>query len=127
MSAIEYYKMFRAGNVAGQIEMPIVDVMGLRGSVIRVPCAGVINISAIDDEGGHKVKVLASRYTNGNPHAMCQWIDLKDDEAVLGWRTNQSSQAPDEWVIFLLVDKEGNLIIIPRSSKPPVQKLAAVR
>lgn len=127
MSAIEYYKRFWAGNVAGQLDFPIVDVMGLRGAVIRVPCAGVMNVSAIDDEGGHKVKVLATRYTNGNPHAMCQWIDLKDDEAVLGWRTNQSSRAPDEWVIFLLVDKEGHLIIIPRNTKPPVQKVAAVR
>ncbi|WP_331352550.1 hypothetical protein [Cellvibrio sp. UBA7671] len=127
MSAIEYYKRFWAGDVAGQRDFPIVDVMGLKGTVIRVPCAGVRNISSIDDEGGHKVKVLATRYTNGNPHAMCQWIDLKEDEVVLGWRTDQASSAPGQWVVFLISDKEGKLIIIPRSSKPPVQKLAVVR
>lgn len=117
MSVIEYYKRFRAGDVALQADYPIVDVMGLQGAVIRVPCAGVKNINVIDDESGHKVKVLATRYTNGNPQEMCKWIDLKEDEVVLGWRTNQSRAAPNEWVIFLLRNEDG-LIIVPKHSRP---------
>lgn len=127
MAAIEFYRKVLAGNVAGQLEMPLVDVMGRQGSIIRVPCVGVSHSGIIDDEGGHKVKVIADRYTNGEPHAMCKWIDLKPDEAVLGWRTDQASTAPGQWVVYLICDKAGDLIIIPRNSKPPVQKLAVVR
>lgn len=126
MAAIEFYRRVLAGNVSGQLEMPPVEVMGKHNSIIRVPCVGVSHIGIIDGKSGHKVKVIAERYTNENPHAMCAWIDLKPNEAVLGWRTDQATAAPGQWVVYLICDKAGKLIIIPRHSQPPAQKLAVV-
>lgn len=123
MAGIEYYLKFTAGNV---IDMPDVDVMGLKGTFIRVPCIGCAYVGIVDDESGHKVKVVASRYTNDNPLIpLAQWHDLRGDEAILGWRTDKCDRAPGMWVVYLLTDIQGKLIIIPRRTKPTMRLIAA--
>lgn len=123
MAAIEYYERIEAGTEF-TLENPIVKVMGRMGQLIPVPCVGVADSSIIKDDNGHKVKIIAERYTNDRANKYAKWISLRDDEAVLGFRTNKCFHAPNQWVVYLVCDKSGKLIIIPRSSKPLVAKTA---
>ena len=120
MAAIEFERTFIAGGTF-TLEKPLVDVMGKNGALIPVLCAGVAYCGMINDEIGHKVKVIARRYTNDNPMAQATWIDLKDNEAVLGFRTHEYAGASNQWVVFLMSDRSGKLIIVPRKSESPKQ------
>lgn len=98
-----------------------VEVMGKYGSKIRMPCVGFTNQSITKSTHGHYVKVIADKYSDGNAHAGCHWKYLSDNEAVLGWRTNEGRQAKGDFIVYLLVDDQGVPIIVPRSSKTPLQ------
>ena len=111
MAGIEFSVTHRAGSGFSGVE---VEVMGKMGMRIRVPCAGVAFHDEIKLKRGHYVKVLASRYTNDNPQvSMAPWMPLREDEAVLGWRTLDYAD-PTRWVVYLCCDKQGELIIVPR-------------
>ena len=98
-----------------------IEVMGKHGMLIRVPCVGFTNKSIANTSNGHYVKVIAERYTWGNVGTQSDWKYISVDEAVLGWRTNDSYQAKGNWIVHLLLDDKGHPIIVPRTSKPTLQ------
>lgn len=98
-----------------------VEVMGKQGAMIRVPCIGFTNKNIADMYKGHYVKVIAERYTADNGQSQSDWKYISVDDAVLGWRTNEGSQAQGNWIVYLLMDDKGIPIIVPRSSKHPLQ------
>lgn len=98
-----------------------IEVMGKHGTLIRVPCVGFTNKSIADRSKGHYVKVIAERYTKDNVRTQSDWKYISVDEAVLGWRTNDSPQAQGNWIVHLLLDDKGQPIIVPRATKPALQ------
>lgn len=94
-----------------------IEVMGKHSTLIRVPCVGFTNRSIANTSKGHYVKVIAERYTRDNVRSQSDWKYISVDEAVLGWRTNDSPQAKGSWIVHLLLDDKGQPIIVPRTSK----------
>jgi hypothetical protein len=117
MATIEYTLKYQAGSyVRG---LPEVYVMKKGGGYFRVPCAGCEYEERAREAEGHYVKVVASRYTQYPPtKKYAEWRTLGDNDAVLGWRTRASSRQAGMWVVYLLEDKRGQLIIVPRYRTP---------
>jgi hypothetical protein len=117
MPTIEYSITCQAGSHTRGF--PDVYVMKKGGGCHRVPCAGCVPEETAKQAEGHYVKVIATRYTLYNPkQEFAVWNNLSEDEAVLGWRTSASSRGAGMSVIFLLEDKRGQLIIVPRFRTP---------
>lgn len=118
MAAIEFTLTNQIGSSVFAQE---VEVMGKQGMMIRVPCVGFTNKRITTLHKGHYVKVIAERYTADNANAQSNWKYISVDDAVLGWRTNEGSQAQGNWIVYLLLDDKGVPIIVPRSSQKEPQ------
>ncbi len=94
-----------------------VEVMGKDNARIRVPCVGFTDERITKTTKGHYVKVIAERYSETYATTERDWKYISVDDAVLGWRTNQSNVAMGDWIVYLLIDDKGVPIIVPRSSK----------
>lgn len=113
MAAIEYTlkNTIWPSTIAQEVE-----VMGKYNTRIRVPCVGFTDERITKTTKGHYVKVIAERYSETYATTESDWKYISVDDAVLGWRTNQSSVATGDWIVYLLVDAKGVPIIVPRVS-----------
>jgi hypothetical protein len=102
---------------------PDVNVLGRNGNLIRVPCAGCEYHERALEAEGHYVKVVASHFTTSNPYIKYpDWHQIPDHKVVLGWRTAAASKAPVAgFVVFLLLDVKGKLIIVDRNRDVPTR------
>lgn len=118
MAAIE----FTLRNIVGVSPFAQeVEVMGKHGTRLRVPCVGFTKESITKTTKGHYVKVIAERYSETYATTESDWKYISVDDAVLGWRTNQSNVAMGDWIVYLLVNDKGVPIIVPRCSSKSSQ------